>query len=64
MGTMMITDTAPVLWTPSRVVVTRKFGKFGSAKYVYPRDTMAELRSWFEAELAATLPVACTLYWT
>ncbi|MCG5433357.1 hypothetical protein LV457_13830 [Mycobacterium sp. MYCO198283] len=43
---------------------TRKFGKFGSTKYVYPKDTMAELRSWFAAELAATLPQAQVLYWT
>jgi spore photoproduct lyase len=43
---------------------TRKFGKYGSAKYVYPKDTMAELRGWFESELAATLPAARTLYWT
>nr|WP_197519239.1 hypothetical protein [Mycobacterium gordonae] len=43
---------------------TRKFGKFGSAKYVYPKETMAELRSWFEAELTAALPAARTLYWT
>jgi spore photoproduct lyase len=43
---------------------TRKFGKYGSAKYVYPKDTMAELRTWFESELAETLPAARTLYWT
>lgn len=43
---------------------TRKFGKYGSAKYVYPKETMAELRSWFENELATTLPGARTLYWT
>jgi spore photoproduct lyase len=43
---------------------TRKFGKYGSAKYVYPREIMAELRSWFESELATTLPAARTLYWT
>ena len=43
---------------------TRKFGKYGSAKYVYPKDTMTELRSWIEAELAKTLPTARTLYWT
>ena len=43
---------------------TRKFGKYGSAKYVYPKHTMVELRSWFESELAATLPYARTLYWT
>lgn len=43
---------------------TRKFGKYGSAKYVYPKETMAELRCWFENELATTLPDARTLYWT
>ncbi len=43
---------------------TRKFGKYGSAKYVYPKDAMSELRTWFQAELAATLPAARTLYWT
>lgn len=35
---------------------TRKFGKYPSAKYVYPKETMAELRTWFENELATTLP--------
>lgn len=43
---------------------TRKFGKFGSAKYVYPKDTMAQMRAWFEAELAEVLPAARVLYWT
>lgn len=43
---------------------TRKFGKYGSAKYVYPAATMAELRSWFDTEIAAVLPGARTLYWT
>jgi spore photoproduct lyase len=43
---------------------TRKFGKYGSAKYVYPKDTMAELKSWFDTEIAATLPFAQLLYWT
>lgn len=43
---------------------TRKMNKFGSAKFVYPKETMAELRSWFEAEIADTLPAARTLYWT
>ncbi|HEV7838692.1 MAG TPA: hypothetical protein VGO75_11550 [Gemmatimonadaceae bacterium] len=43
---------------------TRKFGKYGSAKYVYPKETMAELRTWFENELATTLPAARTLNWT
>lgn len=43
---------------------TRKFGRFGSAKYVFPKDTMAELRSWFEVQVAETLPAARVLYWT
>jgi hypothetical protein len=25
---------------------------------------MTQMRSWFESELAATLPAARTLYWT
>jgi len=45
-------------------VRTRKFGKYGAAKYVYPKDTMAELRSWFGFALAETLPMARILYWT
>ncbi len=43
---------------------TRKYGKYGAAKYVYPKHTMAELRSWFDTELAATLPAARALYWS
>ena len=43
---------------------TRKFGKFGAAKYVYPKETMAQLRSWFTDEVARTLPGAPLLYWT
>jgi spore photoproduct lyase len=43
---------------------TRKRTKFGSTKYVYPKDTMAEMRSWFDGELATRLPAARLLYWT
>ncbi len=43
---------------------TRKFTKFGSAKYVYPKETMAELRTWFTEEVPAVLPGAPLLYWT
>ena len=43
---------------------TRKFGKYGSAKYIYPKPTMSELRSWFEAEVSEVLPTARYLYWT
>ena len=41
-----------------------KRNKFGGVKYVYPRETMAELRGWFAAALAARLPQAQLLYWT
>ena len=41
-----------------------KRSKFGGVKYVYPRAVMAELRSWFTAELARQLPDARLLYWT
>nr|WP_231503161.1 hypothetical protein [Blastococcus sp. URHD0036] len=43
---------------------TTKRGKFGAVKHVYPKETMAELRSWFERELPARLPSARLLYWT
>ena len=43
---------------------TRKFGKFGAVKYVYPSDAMRELRTWFDAALATRLPAARVLYWT
>ena len=43
---------------------TRKHGKFGAVKYVYDRDTMRELRTWFEAALPQRLPAARFLYWT
>ncbi|MFD2093209.1 SPL family radical SAM protein [Blastococcus deserti] len=43
---------------------TTKRGKFGSVKHVYPKETMAELRSWFERAVADRLPGARLLYWT
>ena len=43
---------------------SRKHGKFGAVKYVYPRDTMAELREWFEERIARDLPSCRILYWT
>lgn len=43
---------------------TTKRGKFGAVKHVYPKDTMAELRGWFQRELEARLPGARLLYWT
>jgi spore photoproduct lyase len=41
-----------------------KRGRFGAVKYVYPREVMAELKSWFEAELSRQLPDCRILYWT
>jgi spore photoproduct lyase len=43
---------------------TQKRSKFGGVKYVYPRTTMAEMKSWFAAELERRLPDARLLYWT
>jgi spore photoproduct lyase len=45
-------------------VRSRKIGKYGSAKFVYPKGTMTEMRSWFEDELGTALPKARLLYWT
>jgi spore photoproduct lyase len=43
---------------------TQKRTKFGSVKWVYPKETMRELRTWFDRELAARLPACRVLYWT
>ncbi|WP_239082609.1 spore photoproduct lyase family protein [Actinoplanes teichomyceticus] len=43
---------------------SRKHGRFGAVKYVYPAETMAQLRSWFQHELADRLPSCRILYWT
>jgi spore photoproduct lyase len=43
---------------------SRKSGKFGAVKYVYPADRMRELRTWFDDALAERLPQARSLYWT
>jgi spore photoproduct lyase len=43
---------------------SRKHGKYGAVKYVYPADTMAALRGWFHTEIAARLPSCRILYWT
>ncbi|MCJ0894578.1 hypothetical protein MTX34_21155 [Rhodococcus sp. ARC_M5] len=41
-----------------------KRNKFGGVKYVYPKDTMSEMRTWFVKELDSVLPEAQLLYWT
>ena len=38
--------------------------KFGGFKYVYPKDSMTEMRAWFEQTLQEVLPAARILYWT
>ncbi len=43
---------------------TEKRTKFGGFKYVYPKDSMAEMRSFFESSLGEQLPAARILYWT
>lgn len=42
----------------------KKMTKFGSAKFVYPKDVMSEMRNWFGNALRDYLPRARTLYWT
>jgi spore photoproduct lyase len=41
-----------------------KRNKFGGTKYVYPRETMKELKAWFTSEIAARFPQGRILYWT
>ena len=41
-----------------------KRNKFGGLKYVYTKDVMNELRTFFETEIAVRFPEARLLYWT
>ncbi len=43
---------------------TQKRTKFGSVKWVFPKEQMHELRTTLEASLTARLPMARLLYWT
>ena len=43
---------------------SQKRSKFGGVKYVYPKQTMNEMRTWFTTELGRRLPDAQLLYWT
>ena len=43
---------------------SRKLTKFGSTKFVYPAQTMRELREALAGMLASRLPYARLLYWT
>ncbi len=42
----------------------RKMTKFGSVKWVFPKEQMAEMRATLQAALARHLPAARLLYWT
>ncbi len=42
----------------------RKMTKFGSVKWVFPKEQMAEMRASVEGSLARHLPMARRLYWT
>ncbi len=41
-----------------------KRNKFGGQKYVYPRETMNELKTYFAQEIEARFPQGKILYWT
>jgi spore photoproduct lyase len=43
---------------------TRKLTKFGSTKWVFPKEQMKDMRSTIEGSLARRLPAARELYWT
>jgi len=43
---------------------SQKRTKFGSLKYVYRKDFMSELKTFFYERIAAQLPRAHVLYWT
>lgn len=43
---------------------TEKRTKFGGFKYVYSKDSMGEMRGWFEETIGELLPMCRILYWT
>jgi spore photoproduct lyase len=43
---------------------SQKRSKFGGVKYVFPKESMSEMRTWFTATLDDLLPEARLLYWT
>jgi spore photoproduct lyase len=43
---------------------SRKTTKFGSVKWVFPREVMKGMRGALEAAVARRLPGARVLYWT
>ena len=57
-------------WYPHTTLDLREEGraekrtKFGGFKYVYPKDSMGEMREFFEGTLGELLPGARVFYWT
>ena len=45
-------------------VRTQKRTKFGSVKYVYPKELMTDMKAFFEREVPSALPDGHILYWT
>ena len=45
-------------------VRSQKRTKFGSVKYVYPKEKMQEMRAWFTERVSRTFPEGHLLYWT
>lgn len=43
---------------------SKKTTKFGSTKFVYPKDVMSEMREFLYSAVAEHLPMARILYWT
>ncbi|MEL6930331.1 MAG: spore photoproduct lyase family protein [Cyanobacteria bacterium J06600_6] len=43
---------------------SQKRNKFGGVKYVYPKETMAELKDFIAAQIEEKFPQAQILYWT
>ena len=43
---------------------SRKMTKFGSTKWVFPKEQMTEMRERLQASLALRLPMARAIYWT
>jgi spore photoproduct lyase len=43
---------------------SQKRTRFGGVKYVYPRETMTQMRGWFADAVEQRLPGARLLYWT
>ncbi len=43
---------------------SKKFNRFGGTKYVYQKELMKEMKTFFYSEIQKRLPRAVILYWT